>query len=151
LGKLSLLIPVRAVCSTDFGNFHHRGFTTTPALYSRWRIGPTGDYFWVAQLTANFGNRQINAYFYDVAPAYARPDRPAYDAHGGYLGSDFFTGFLVPLGQRWRLFGGVQTLVHSGSANEGSPLFRHHFNYSVATGLIWTIYRSRKPAVPAGI
>jgi len=146
-GKLRLFIPLRAVFSTDLGYFRHRGYTLTPAINGRWRLGSRTDRFAIAQLTTNFGDRQICAYFYDVAPAFARPDRPFYDARAGYIGSDLFTGVLLPVGRRTRFFTGVQTLLHSGSSNEASPLFKQRLNYSVAAGLVWTFYRSPKPAV----
>jgi hypothetical protein len=145
-GKLRLFIPVRAVFSTDFSNFIHRGFTLTPALNARWRLGKNPSRLLISQLTSSFGNRQLNAYFYDVAPAFVRPDRPFYDARGGYIGTDLFTGILFPIRQWLRIFTGVQVLLHSASANETSPLFKRHVNYSLAGGLIWAFYTSRRPA-----
>jgi MipA family protein len=146
-GKLRLFVPVRAVFSTDLGDFQHQGYTLTPSLNARWELGHRTDQFLISQLTTNFGNRQLSAYFYDVAPQYARPDRAFYDARAGYMGSDLFVGVLLPLMDRLRAFGGAQLLVHSGSANESSPLYRRPVNYSFAGGLIWTFYRSPKPAV----
>jgi MipA family protein len=146
-GKLRLFLPLRAVFSTDLGDFHHRGYTLTPSLNGRLRLGKRTDRFAIAQLTANFGNRQMNAYFYDVAPRFVRPDRDFYDARGGYMGSDLFAGVLLPLAKRLRLFSGAQILVHSGSANQTSPLFRRPVNYSLVAGMVWTFYRSPKPAV----
>ncbi len=145
-GLFRLFLPVRAVFSTDLSNFHHQGYTFTPALNLRRRLGRS-DRFIFSQLTANMGDRQMNAYFYDVAPEFVRPGRPAYDARAGYLGSDLFAGVLLPLTNRLRAFTGAQLLVHSASANADSPLYKRSLNYSVAAGLVWTFYRSPKPAV----
>ncbi|OGR91880.1 MAG: hypothetical protein A2992_08180 [Elusimicrobia bacterium RIFCSPLOWO2_01_FULL_59_12] len=145
-GKLRFFFPVRAVFSTDLGDFRHRGYTSTPALHIRRGLGPNPFVFAIAQLTANFGNRQICAYFYDVAPAFVRTDRSLFDARGGYIGSDLFAGVLLPAGKRLRIFTGAQTLVHSGAANEASPLFKNRLNYALATALVWTFYRSPRPA-----
>ena len=126
-GKMRFFLPLRAVFSTDLGDFHHRGFTLSPALYTRVRLGRRTDRFALAQLTASFANRQMCAYFYDVAPEFATPTRPFYDAHGGYMGSDLFGGVFLPLGSRVRFFTGAQLLVHSGSANadSGSHCYRN--------------------------
>ncbi len=145
-GRLRLFVPLRSVFSTNFKNFKHRGFTATPALYARWNHFLRRDWLGIAQLTATFGDRQLNAYFYDVAPEFATLERPSYDARAGYIGSDLFSGVVVPFGERWRLFSGVQWLVHEGSANAASPLFRRTTNYSLIVGLTWMFYQSAKPA-----
>ncbi len=145
-GKLRLFLPLRAVFATDLGYFHHQGFTAAPALHARWPLAWKG-WLAISQLTANFANRQMSAYFYDVAPAYVRPDRPFYDAKGGYIGTDLFGGFLIPINSRLRMFTGAQLLVHSGAANQDSPLFKRDVNYSVAAGLVWTFYRSQRQAL----
>lgn len=146
LGKLLFFLPARAVFSTDFSNFHHRGYTLTPALNGRIRLGKRPDRLFISQLSSSFGDRQICAYFYDVAPAFARPRREFYDARAGYIGTDLFTGVLLPVHKDVRMFTGVQVLLHSGAANESSPLFKNPVNYSLATALVWTFYRSPKPA-----
>jgi outer membrane protein len=147
-GKLMFFLPVRAVFSTDLSNFHHQGYTLSPALHARWPINRRG---WMAytQLTGNFGSRGVCAYYYDVPAEFSRPGRQTYDARAGYIGSDLIGGVLVPLGRRVHLFTGAQTLLHTGSANEQSPLYRHPFNYSLSAGLIWNFYRSAKSAVVA--
>lgn len=144
-GKLRLFLPLRAVFSTDLGNFHHQGFTLTPSINFRWRLGHSYR-FLIAQLTSNFGNRRVSAYFYDVAPAYVRTDRAFYDARAGYMGSDLFVGVLHPLGSRTRMFTGAQVLSHAGAANESSPLFKRNLNYSFAAGVIWSFWHSTRPA-----
>ena len=147
-GSLRLFLPARAVFSTDLSNLKHRGFTYSPALYAQvepfWRSGWIG----LMQLAGRFGDRQINAYFYDVAPEFARPDRPAYDARAGYLGSDLFAGVAIPMGRRWRLFTGGQLYFDGGSANSASPLFKRRTDYSVGLGLSYALYFSHAPAQP---
>ena len=147
-GKLNLFLPLRAVFSTNFSRFNHRGFTVTPALYARlWDFLRPG-WFGIAQLTANFSDRQNSAYFYDVAPEFARPDRPFYDARAGYMGSDFLAGLLIPIGARVRLFTGAQFLDHDGSANTASPLFKQRTNVTAIVGLSYMFFQSKKSALP---
>jgi len=148
-GKLRLFAPLRAVFSTDLGDFQHRGYTAAPAINLHWFIRPHSEHMLFAQITSSFGNRQLNAYFYDVKPQFAKPDRAFYDARGGYIGSDFYIGMLSPINKHLRAFYGGQILNHSGAANETSPLFKNHFNYSGAVGLIWMMFESKTPAIAA--
>ena len=50
-----------------------------------------GDDGWKLGLLAGplFASRRYDAYFYGVAPQYATADRPAFQAHGGYAGTQF--------------------------------------------------------------
>ena len=75
-------------------------------------------------MTGNFADRQLNAYFYDVQPEFATPDRPAYQARAGYQGTDLFAGVIVPLTKYLRVFTGGQFLLHTGSTNSASPLYK---------------------------
>lgn len=145
-GRLRFFLPVRAVFSTDFGDFRHRGYTASPALYMNLQPFLRPGWIGVVHLAGRFANRQMNAYFYDVKGLYALPTRPAYDARAGYLGSDLLAGMVIPLGERWRVFTGGQLYAMHGSANSASPLYLRRFDYSVGMALGYTIYRSRKPA-----
>jgi len=146
LGKLRFFIPVRGVASTNLSDFHHRGFTLTPAFYAHIDRFVRPDWIFISQLTANFANRQLSAYFYDVDPQFATPTRPFYNAHGGYLGADWFNGLAIPLGDRFRLFTGFQFWDYAGSANRASPLFRRETSETCIFGIAYTFYESRRPA-----
>ena len=84
--RLKLLIPFRAVFSSNFQNFKHRGFNLPPGLLLESFDFILPHWRGLAMLSATFTDRQMNAYFYDVAPGFARADRPAYDAHAGSHG-----------------------------------------------------------------
>ena len=137
---------MRAAFSSDLSNFKPRGYTYTPALYTQ--IEPFCHKGWIGflQLAGRFGDRQMEAYFYDVAPEFARADRPTYDAREGYQGSDLFAGVAIPCGARWRLFTGAQYFYDGGSANSASPLFLRKSDYSLGFGLSYAIFRSDAPA-----
>src|SRR4029077_7308812 len=98
----------------------------------------------IALLSATFTDRQINAYFYDVEPQFARPDRPAYDARAGYLGSVLTFGLLVPIQSRFRFFTGVQFSYRDGAANTASPLFRSRTGYGLFAGIAYTFFKSQQ-------
>lgn len=85
--SLDLRWPVRAAFTLSLQPI---GWTSTPHLQldlpdfrgSGWMLG--------ASLGPDFADRRYDAYFYDVAPAYARPGRPAYSAPAGYSGSSIY-------------------------------------------------------------
>ena len=62
--------------------------------------------------------------------------RTAFDADGGYLGTDLFIGAAVqPRIRTLRVFVGVQSGFYGGAANEDSPLFETSANTGVALGV----------------
>jgi MipA family protein len=145
-GTLRLYVPVRAVFSSDLSNFKPRGFTYSPALYTQAEPFLRPGWIGLLVLTGRFGNRTYASYFYDVAPEFARPDRQAYDARAGYVGSDVFAGVVIPIGKRWRIFTGGQFYYDEGSANISSPLFQRRSDFSVGLGISYAFFRSKAPA-----
>jgi outer membrane scaffolding protein for murein synthesis (MipA/OmpV family) len=147
---LVLELPARSVISTNFARrFDHDGWVSTPdialrsdsVLGTRWRgsllVGP------------EFGDSRFAAYFYGVSPEYATPERPAYDAHGGYIGSRLDLSVSCELTHSLRFFMDSEFNDYSGSANRDSPLFITKTGGSVFAGFSWIIKRSRQSvAVP---
>jgi outer membrane scaffolding protein for murein synthesis (MipA/OmpV family) len=96
--KFELRLPVRTVEGSNFEHVENIGWISQPNLsvdiadpmgYAGWKLGFLGGPL--------FADRRYFQYFYGVAPAYATPTRPAYDAHGGYAGSQF----IVALSKRF--------------------------------------------------
>lgn len=92
--ELWLKIPLRAAFSFDDLSINSHGWLSTPALEYSWAINKLK--FTVAG-GAQFGSEKYHAYFYSVAPEYATPTRPEYQAGGGYAGVRL-TGVVR---QRW--------------------------------------------------
>lgn len=146
--RVMLETPVRAVFSTDLSSIHFRGWVFNPDIAweqrdlliprSRFRIG----------LGVVLANERFMDYFYGVAPEFARPGRPAYCARGGYLGTRLQFSYRVPVTEHLSLIAGARIENFTGAANADSPLFRRDFNFSVAAGFSWTLYRSTE-TVPA--
>lgn len=140
--RVMLETPVRAVFSTDLSNMRFRGWVFNPDIAweqrdlliprSRFRIG----------LGVVLANERFMDYFYGVAPEFARPDRPAYRARGGYLGTRLQFSYRVPVTEHLSLIAGARFENFTGATNADSPLFRRDFNVSVAAGFSWTLYRS---------
>jgi len=90
-----------------------------------------------------YGSRRQHEYFYGVAPQFGTPERPAYQAPGGYAGFQFlaaasrrFAGFWVGAFVR------ADTL--RGAAFEASPLVRRDTYFAVGAGIAWVLGVSRE-------
>lgn len=146
-GKPSLHLKVRALMSTDFKQIDGRGFSFDPEL--RWRVprvaGTPASLSFSLQPT--WASRSLYTYFYQVSPAEATLNRPAYSARSGYLGTEA----AVTLSHRpqrdvsW--FVSARLLSLHGAANTGSPLLRDRSNFAVGAGVVWTPWRSSSTAV----
>lgn len=120
------------------------GWQTAPrlALDVRDVLGAKG-YNWSVQAGPLFASRQRHAWFYDVAPAYATPDRPAYRAKGGYGGMSLTTGLSTRIQRVW-VGGFVRYDNLAGAAFADSPLVktRHYTAFGVAAS--WVIAQSQE-------
>ena len=70
------------------------------------------------------------------------PDRSAYRADNGYIGTELNLGATWGPWECLRLFGGVQLGYWKGSANEDSPLWREELTVAVGGGLRVMLFRS---------
>lgn len=84
----------------------------------------------------------IGNYFYGVDAKYATATRPAFQAEEGYMGTEFGAFAAIPLDDRFRMFTGSRLMLHSGAANELSPLFKEEATISLVLGLTYSFYHS---------
>lgn len=139
-GRVRFELPLRAVIEGR-GGLRGQGWTLEPRLV--WERRDTAARWTVeGQLGATFGNRRINRYFYEVAPQYATPDRPAYQADAGLLLVRTGLFGTYRLNPDVRLFGFVRLESYAGSANRDSPLLRRNAGASAGIGFAWTLARS---------
>lgn len=143
--KLILSLPARAVVSIgdDLG---WQGFVFEPEL--AWQRGGLLHRRLGLRLSADatFATHALQRYFYEVAPRYATPERPAYAAEAGYVGASLSGRASWVFTPRLRGFVSLSYLNNAGSANEDSPLFRTPSGYLAALGFSWSFLRSREPA-----
>jgi MipA family protein len=114
---LTLRLPVRAVITTGLEG---AGFTAYPHLSADLRPGG-----WNVGVQAGplFGTRKYHEYFYSVAPEFATPERPAYDAPSGYSGMLALASITRRFHKVWvGAFARYDRL--KGAAFESSPLVR---------------------------
>jgi outer membrane scaffolding protein for murein synthesis (MipA/OmpV family) len=139
---------IRGVASIDF-----------PGDLETQYQGVHGELDWIYQVSAPFGYRDwmvgcrlgvditdkgYNRYFYEVPPQYARDDRPAYSAEGGYGGAKFsaYAGkTITPNIDLWAWFRWENV---DGAVFEDSPLVREKNNFTLSLALSWTIFRSKQ-------
>ena len=137
--KLALRLPLRAVIASDFRSIHNAGVLTNPNLnldvkaFQGWRLGLVAG--------ALFADRRYHDHFYGVAPAYAKPGRPAYRAPGGYSGAQFIVAISRRFAPIW-VAGFVKYDVLNRAAFESSPLVERRSNVSVGVAATWVFAQS---------
>jgi outer membrane scaffolding protein for murein synthesis (MipA/OmpV family) len=139
-----LRLPVRSVAATNFQKFEQAGWLAHPYLQlSRGtRIGS-----WSAKFSASLGavwaTRQYHSYFYEVDPQYATPDRPAYEAGGGYSGARGSLYLGLSRGP-WRIGLGVVDDWLAGASFMDSPLVQTRNAAVIAFGIAYRFWASDK-------
>jgi outer membrane scaffolding protein for murein synthesis (MipA/OmpV family) len=141
-GRLNAKLQTRAVFSTDFGRIDQRGYVIEPELSYQQRGGLFEKTGLNVSLSATFASEKLHDYFYQVGNEFVSDERQAYDAKGGYLGSELSIGFSFPVFENARGFLGGSASFHQGSANEDSPLFEDDVTFSIGAGFVWRLYES---------
>jgi len=141
---LSMALPLRAVCSTDFHSVRYEGWVFSPRLnFEKGDVIPgTGLYLGVSAGPI-FGDRGYHKYFYEVEQAYARVNRPAYSPGAGYSGSTLTVG----LGKNYKQFM-FHTFVSAdflqGAVFEESPLVMTKTSWMGGFSVTWVFLKSEK-------
>lgn len=90
-----------------------------------------------------FGSRRQHQYFYGVAPQFATPSRPAYEAPGGYAGLQFLAAASRRFDGVWMgAFIRADTL--RGAVFEPSPLVKRDTYFAAGLGIAWVLGESRE-------
>lgn len=144
-GTLEAALQGRAVFSVDFDDgVDYRGLVLEPLV----RTGFPGllGRGTVMTLSAGpiFATSRLHEFFYEVPVRFARPGRPAFDAEGGYLGTEVNLGLAVELTDRLDLFLGGEVGLYAGAANADSPLFEEEVGASVFLGLAYSLFQSER-------
>jgi outer membrane scaffolding protein for murein synthesis (MipA/OmpV family) len=134
-------LPLRVAIATDFSHTQNIGWLLEPRLvYDSDRLRRAG---WAYEFTAGmrFATDKYHAYYYDVAPQYATPVRPAFESSGGYSG--LFTDLIAS----WRknsliYFAWARYQYLGGSVYEDSPLVEDTSYIFVGVGLSWIFAES---------
>src|SRR5262249_13765393 len=96
-----------------------------------WLVGPL------------FATRRYNDYFYTVAPQYATTGRPAYQASGGFSGTQTVISLTKRFPRYWTgAYVRYDTL--SGATFADSPLVRRNSYWSAGIAVAWMIKQSSR-------
>jgi outer membrane scaffolding protein for murein synthesis (MipA/OmpV family) len=136
--KLDLRVPVRGAVTVQRSP-EFIGYTFSPNL----NLDLAGVAGWDLGLLTGplFADRKYNAHFYGVDPVYATPDRPAYQAHGGYGGWQLLGAASRRFGNMW-VGGFVRYDTLHGAAFDDSPLVRRQSAVSFGFGVSWILKTS---------
>ncbi len=141
--RVDFRLPV-SVGVTLGGGFQGIGWQTSPRVNLD-VSDPFGQAGWNLGIATGpvFQSRRRNAYFYDVTPDYARPDRPAYRSSGGYAGSQFVVA-LSKRFERWWVGGFVRADTLKGATFEDSPLVSKRSAFAAGLGAAYVFGQSAR-------
>ena len=140
--ELRLELPVRAAIATDLKHAENVGWIVEPRLtYETLRPFKTGFAYQVST-GLRYASEDYHAYYYDVAPAFATVDRPAYASDGGY------SGYFLDLVGNWRqkdmvYFAFMRYQSLNASEYEDSPLVEDDSYIAVGVGIAWIFASSQ--------
>ncbi len=140
-----LNLPLRAVAATNFSRGRMVGWVFNPHIdYVRLIPMEGGRLRLVVSWGPLWASEENHDYFYEVDPAYATADRPAYDASGGYSGSRLLVTAGKRLNSRWVLGGFLRYDDLHGAAFADSPLVRRKDAWMAGVALTWIFARSEE-------
>lgn len=137
--QLDLRLPLRPVFAVSSTGVKNVGWLFQPQLNLDLR-NVSGLPGWnVGLLTGPiFGDARYHQYVYGVAPAYATPARPAYQARGGYAGMQFIAALSKRYPDYWvGAFVKLDSL--GGAVFADSPLVRSRTNASAGFAISWIL------------
>lgn len=139
--KLDLRLPVRTAVTVS-GAIEDIGWVFSPRLNLD-IVDIAGLPGWSLGLLAGpmYGSQRNHQYFYSVAPQYATADRPAFDATGGYSGSQFLMAMSKRYPKYW-IGAFVRWDSLHGTAFAASPLVEREYSFSVGIGVAWLLGES---------
>jgi MipA family protein len=139
--KLDLRMPFRTAVTVE-ASPKFIGWTFTPRLALD-VVDPLGYAGWNAGILVGplFADRRYNDYFYTVAPQYATAARPAYQASGGYAGTQAITAVSKRFPRYW-VGAYVRYDTLSGASFADSPLVQRNSYWSAGFGISWIIHTS---------
>ena len=141
--RLELRLPLRAVISSDFRRANYQGIVFQPQLNL-----DTGNVFGISGLNMGlatgpvFADRHYHQFIYGVDAAYATADRPAYQAHGGYAGTQFIAALSKRFPNYW-VGGFLKYDTMHGTAFENSPLLKSKNGFTAGIGVTWVFAESK--------
>ena len=139
--RLDLRLPVRTAVTVT-GGMDDIGWVFSPRLNLD-ITDVAGLAGWNMGLLAGpmYGSERNHDYFYTVAPQYATAGRPAFDAKGGYAGSQFMMTMSKRYPKYW-LGAFVRWDSLEGAVFANSPLVKSDDYFAAGVGIAWILGES---------
>jgi outer membrane protein len=139
--RLDLRLPVRTAVAVK-GGMDEVGWVFSPRLNLD-IADVAGLPGWNMNVLAGpmVGSERNHDYFYSVAPQYATAERPAFDAKGGYAGSQFMMTMSKRYPKYW-LGAFVRGDSLKGAAFVDSPLVKREDYFAAGVGIAWILGES---------
>jgi MipA family protein len=141
--KLDVRLPIRAGFSIE-SSPQYIGYLFTPRV--NLDIADVGGLQgWNLGLLAGplYGDRKQHRYFYSVEPQFATPERPAYEARGGYGGMQFLAAVSKRFPSFW-VGGFVRYDTLAGAVFDDSPLVKKKNYVAGGIAVAWVIGESSR-------
>jgi outer membrane scaffolding protein for murein synthesis (MipA/OmpV family) len=141
--KLDFRLPARAAATVE-SQPRMIGVYVTPQLNLDIEQYPRAE-GWKLGLLAGpvFETRRYSAYFYSVAPQYATASRPAYEAPGGYAGTQLLVSLTRRFPKYW-IGAYVRYDTLAGASFADSPLVTKNSYWTGGFGFAWIIRQSSR-------
>lgn len=141
LDELRLEFPVRVALATDIKNTENAGWIFEPRFTYETRREHKQGFAYAATLGLRYATREYHAYYYDVDPVFATPQRPAFASDKGY------SGLITNLVASWRdnemiYWATLRYRNLNNAAYENSPLVEVKDYYFFGAGLTWVFASS---------
>jgi len=142
--KAFLNLPLRAAIAWPGFDPRFRGIVFAPEIRIRKRLRDDRRDELSYLVSASFASSDYMNYFYGVQPQFAAPGRPAFDADGGYIGTELGMTYRRQLAARFEMVTGLRIGFHQGATNSDSPLFQDDISGSVFVAFLWKLWESKR-------
>jgi len=141
--RLDLWVPLRQAFTLQ-GPPQPIGWTLTPGFKLK-IADPWGHEGWHVSIYTDplFANRHYDNYFYTVETQYASTSRPAFQAAGGYAGTQFVANVMKRFPHYW-VGAYVRYDTLTGAVFGDSPLVQRNHYWTAAFGIAWMIGKSSR-------
>jgi outer membrane scaffolding protein for murein synthesis (MipA/OmpV family) len=140
--KLDFKIPVRSAFTLQAPP-EDIGWTLTPGFDLQVSTPPMNGWKLGVYTGPLFANRKYNDYFYSVPARNATPGRPAYEAAGGYAGTQLVLDLNKHFPRYW-IAGFIRYDTLDGAVFEDSPLVQRKYYWSAGVIISWSVARSSR-------
>ena len=144
-GDAFLALQARGAVSLDGLDPTWRGMVISAELKHKRPLGSSRTQL-LTRLTPEFASNDYMDFFYGVAPEYALPGRPAYQASSGYLGTKLSFVIKHEFSSTFEVLTGLRFGFYSGANNRASTLFTTDTTSGAYLAFLWKFWESERKA-----